>query len=94
MARRHRERPDWTAASAEQGVFEREILPGIQSIPLAELQRATGLSHTYVSAIRRGVYVPHPQHWPAFRHLTEASAGTDRNVPWQTGHPRRSKSGG
>jgi CRISP-associated protein Cas1 len=71
MARRHHERPDWTAASAEQGVFEREILPSLQSIPLAELQRATGLSHTYVSAIRRGKYVPHPQHWPAFRRLAE-----------------------
>jgi hypothetical protein len=75
MARRHRERPNWTTAGAEEGVFEREILPGLQSIPLAELQRATGLSHTYVSAIRAGKYVPHPQHWPAFRRLVEREHG-------------------
>jgi CRISPR-associated protein Cas1 len=71
MVRRHRERPDWAGAAAEEGVFEREILPGIQRVPLAELQRETGLSHTYVSDIRRGRYVPHPQHWPAFRRLAE-----------------------
>jgi CRISPR-associated endonuclease Cas1 len=71
MTRRHRERFEWTAVADEKGVFEREILPRLQGIPLAELQRATGLSHTYVSAIRRGKYVPHPQHWPAFRRLAE-----------------------
>jgi hypothetical protein len=71
MVRRHRERPEWAGAAAEEGVFEREILPGIRRVPLAELQRETGLSHTYVSDIRRGKYVPHPQHWPAFRRLAE-----------------------
>ena len=53
--------------------FEREILPLIQSVPLSQLQRATGLSLRYVSQIRRGERTPHPCHWPA---LLDAGTGT------------------
>jgi hypothetical protein len=43
----------------------------IRSVPLSQLQRATGLSLRYVSLIRRGERTPHPRHWDAFRGLAE-----------------------
>jgi hypothetical protein len=58
---------------ADQGLFSREILPVIQSVPLAGLARATGLTAGYLSIIRRGEKIPHPRHWPAL------AAG--RNLP-------------
>jgi hypothetical protein len=48
-------------------VFQREILPRIQNVPLSRLVKATGLSLRYVSQIRRGERVPHPRHWQALR---------------------------
>jgi hypothetical protein len=53
----------WTIA--DPAVFAREILPAIQSLPLSDLVRATGLTHGYLSKVRRGEKVPHPRHWPA-----------------------------
>ena len=47
--------------------FEREILPGLQGVPLSRLRQATGLSLRYVSQIRRGEKRPHPKHWDALR---------------------------
>jgi hypothetical protein len=41
----------------------REILPRLQEIPLYTLALATGLSHVYLSQIRRGRKTPHPRHW-------------------------------
>jgi len=46
-------------------VFEREILPLIEHVPLSRLVKATGLSLRYCSQIRRGEKVPHPRHWRA-----------------------------
>jgi hypothetical protein len=50
-------------------LFEREILPAIRQVPLRELMQATGLSLPYVSQIRRGEKVPHPQHWSKLREV-------------------------
>jgi hypothetical protein len=60
--------------------FRRDILPLIQSVPLSQLRRATGLSIRYVSLIRRGERTPHPRHWQAFLSTAEiaASAPTSR----------------
>jgi hypothetical protein len=55
-------------------VFVREILPTIQSLPLSDLVRATGLTHGYLSTVRRGEKVPHPRHWPALRLAGEVSS--------------------
>jgi CRISPR-associated endonuclease Cas1 len=75
MAHRHRELREWNAAHAETiaepGVFAREILPAIQALPLSDLVRATGLTHGYLSKVRRGEKVPHPRHWPALRGASE-----------------------
>jgi hypothetical protein len=71
MARRRREEREWNATHgetiADAAVFAREILPAIQDVPLSELVRATGLTHSYLSQVRRGDKVPHPGHWPALR---------------------------
>jgi hypothetical protein len=71
MSRRKRELQEWDAAHpgsiADPAVFVREILPGLQGVPLSELARATGLSQGYLSQIRRGEKVPHPRHWSALR---------------------------
>jgi hypothetical protein len=71
MARRKQEQREWNAAHgetiADSGVFAREILPAIQTLPLSDLVRATGLTHGYLSKIRRGEKVQHPRHWPALK---------------------------
>ena len=64
--REHAERPD-----AE--VFRREILPGLQGVPLARIVVRTGLSLRYASLIRRGERVPHPMHWEALRGIVSAA---------------------
>jgi len=51
-------------------IFEREILPLIQEVPLSRLVKATGLSLRYCSQIRRGEKVPHPRHWLALRNAS------------------------
>lgn len=53
-------------------IFVDEILPEIQSFSLNQLSDATGLSVDYCSKIRRGIKIPHPRHWEAFRALLVA----------------------
>jgi hypothetical protein len=60
--REHGERPD-------PEVFRRDILPGLQGVPLARIVVRTGLSLRYASLIRRGEKVPHPLHWDALRSI-------------------------
>jgi hypothetical protein len=48
-----------TAADADR--FEGEILPVSRGLPLSDLARATGLTHGYLSRVRRGKKVPHPR---------------------------------
>jgi CRISPR-associated endonuclease Cas1 len=66
-SQRWHELRDWKTENsgqpADRALFEREILPAIRQVPLRELMRATGLSLSYVSQIRRGEKVPHPRHW-------------------------------
>jgi CRISPR-associated endonuclease Cas1 len=42
--------------------FEKDILPGLQDMPIRKIQKATGLSLRYCSLIRQGK-VPHKRHW-------------------------------
>jgi CRISPR-associated endonuclease Cas1 len=68
---RHREIQEWEAqsdgAEFDSRMFQLEILPLIRELPLSELVRATGLTHGYISQVRRGKKVPHPRHWPRLR---------------------------
>ena len=66
VAQAQREFRQWDAAhegESDPEVFRREILPGLQSVPLGAMARATGLSESYCSCIRRGIKVPHRRHW-------------------------------
>jgi hypothetical protein len=67
MSRRRRELGEWRATHgetpADPDFFRREILPAMQRLPLSDLVRATGLTHGYLSQIRRGAKTPHPRHW-------------------------------
>jgi hypothetical protein len=76
MARRRHELRQWNAANdpppaSDPAVFEREILPLIRQLPLSVLVRATGLTHGYLSQVRRGVKTPHARHW---KNLASAGA--------------------
>lgn len=44
-------------------IFTREILPGLQSLSLKKLSKASGLSVSYCALIKKGKKIPHPMHW-------------------------------
>ena len=69
-SRRQLDAARWNAehGQPDNGTFTREILPGLQDVPLSRIMEATGLSLRYCSQIRRG-YVPHPRHWEGLREL-------------------------
>jgi hypothetical protein len=70
--------------------FQREFLPGIQSLPLSQLVEATGLSLRYVSLIRRGERIPHPRHWQAFANAAaRAKSGRVRSCTITESRPGR-----
>jgi CRISPR-associated endonuclease Cas1 len=52
--------------------FRNKILPKLQSVPLGQMVKATGLSLIYCSLVRRGAYVPHPRHWEALTRVAES----------------------
>lgn len=73
-ARRKREAAVWDRTHPNRPgpeVFRREILPGLQGVPLGRIAEATGFTRMYCSLIRRGLYVPHPKHWQALAGLGE-----------------------
>ena len=68
--RRHAEELAWNASHpgrTDPADFRAEILPSIALVPVRQLAKATGLSVGYCAYVRRGVYVPHPRWWQAFR---------------------------
>ncbi len=71
---REHERPDTE-------IFVREILPGLQGLPLRRLAAATGLSIQHCGLIRRGLRVPHPRHWDGLRRAAAQGPNTSRVVP-------------
>lgn len=49
--------------------YQAEVLPGLPSLPLSAITRATGLSVSAASRIRAGKLHPHERHWEALRAL-------------------------
>ena len=43
--------------------YLREILPGLRTVSLTTISRATGMSTSAASKVRSGKRVPHPRHW-------------------------------
>jgi hypothetical protein len=79
MARHTRLMREWEAQ--HQGpkpspeVFMLEILPGLKTLSVTKIARATSLSKSWAEVIRRGARVPHPMHWPALRALLSHDQG-------------------
>jgi CRISPR-associated endonuclease Cas1 len=69
LARHRKEAAEWerTNRRPDPGEFTRNILPGLQGVPIEKIARATGLSIRYCSFIRRGLNVPHPRHWETMK---------------------------
>jgi hypothetical protein len=56
----------WQAAHRwpdDPDYFARVIRPSLWGVTLREMQRATGLSYSYLSRIKSGSAVPHPMWW-------------------------------
>jgi len=58
----------------EPETFTRDILPGLQAVPLGVMAGATGPTQGYCSFVRRGLKIPHQRHWEALAALSKASA--------------------
>ncbi|MGD0343619.1 MAG: CRISPR-associated endonuclease Cas1 [Acidimicrobiales bacterium] len=73
IAARKRVLAEWERSNPgtvyDREIFRRDILPGLATIPLAEIARAAGCSKAYASDIRRGKWTPHISTWPALAHL-------------------------
>ena len=72
MARVQKEFRRWDiehGGEVDPEVFQREILPGLQSVSLGAMARATGLSEGYCSFIRRRVKALHRRHWSILSQL-------------------------
>lgn len=65
---------DWEDSGAD-GQFDptawAAILPGLQSVKLAEIVATTGLSKSFASRIRAGLSTPHASHWTALAELAQ-----------------------
>lgn len=57
----------------ERAKFKKEILPRLAKVSLSQIMRATGLSGSYASDIRRGRFVPHPMHFQALKDLVDSA---------------------
>jgi CRISPR-associated endonuclease Cas1 len=51
--------------------FRAEILPGLATVTLSRIAKATGMSASAASKIRAGRRIPHPRHWGALATLTK-----------------------
>jgi CRISPR-associated endonuclease Cas1 len=70
---------EWDAVGShsmitEQQLYE-EVLPRLAEVPLSKIERATGLSNSACSRIRRGNMTPHPRHWDALARLAVKDLG-------------------
>ena len=67
MKKRRRANIKWDKQGGrpDPELFRTQILPKLTDIPLKTIVKATGLSKSYCSLIRRGEVIPHPSHWEA-----------------------------
>ena len=53
--------------------YRLEILPALADVSLADIERATGLSHASSSRVRSGKHVPNRNHWSSLAQLAGAN---------------------
>lgn len=63
-----------TSPVTEQQLRE-VVLPALGVVSLTDMQRATGLSNSSCSRIKRGLMTPHPRHWGALAELADHTTG-------------------
>ncbi|MGH9172477.1 MAG: CRISPR-associated endonuclease Cas1 [Acidimicrobiales bacterium] len=73
IAARKRALTEWQqangAASYDPDTFRRDILPKLATVKLSEIVAATGISKSYASQVRRGLFTPHVSTWQALGQL-------------------------
>jgi CRISPR-associated endonuclease Cas1 len=57
-------------APYEPEYFRREVLPGLANVKLADIMEAAGISKSFASEVRRGIYEPHVSTWGALRKVS------------------------
>ncbi len=68
---------EWNKANLDTvydpDLFRREILPGLGTVPLAEIMEAAGCCKASASDYRRGKRAPHVSTWQAFGAIVDAN---------------------
>lgn len=65
----------WHDDGSTRGVdFDRDVLPGLQGVPVREIANAMGASISHASKVRSGHVKPHKRHWNILRSLRPQSA--------------------
>ena len=75
---------EWEAAHRGQ-VFDPEwfrvnVLPGIATLSLPTIAKATGMSASAAGKVRSGERVPHPRHWEALAGIDQQRAAIEREA--------------
>jgi hypothetical protein len=61
----------WRDDGSLNGVdFKRDILPGLQDVPVRAIAEAMGSTHSHASKVRCGRLAPHKRHWGALATLS------------------------
>jgi len=72
----------WAKSGSTSPVTEQQlrevVIPALRGVSLTDMQRATGLSNSSCSRIRRGLMTPHPRHWHTLAQLTHQATERQR----------------
>lgn len=61
---------EWRDDGSLDGIdFRRDILPGLQRLPVKAIAEAMGASGSHGSKVRCGHLIPHKRHWKTLRTL-------------------------
>jgi hypothetical protein len=89
IAARKQALAEWDRANPgvayDRGLFRRDILPGLATIPLAEIAAAADCSKASASDIRRGKRTPHVSTWVTLRELFGQTH--DQTATFPVGYP-------
>jgi hypothetical protein len=54
--------------------FRENVLPGLSTLSLTTIAKATGMSATAAAKVRSGMLVPHPRHWEAMAAISRGNS--------------------
>ena len=77
IASRKKALKEWEESNGDSAYdpdyFKREILPKLEKVKLSGIMTAAGMSKSYASQVRRGIYTPHVSTWAALANLVMVS---------------------